>query len=326
MGGECICRDGFAGKSCERQRCPQDCSGNGFCFEGRCQCSGDYGGAACANLVHASSRLRVWAPPGSGAPAAPTVRSGGQTSRGSRSAPISASASHAHSAQAAAAEAPRVSPGLLQAAEANKPAKSAASAWAVLRPNGPPEAPPQVKWPSLPGRGQGRVEEGRAQMQTVPVQASNASELVEEESGGAPSTAKWISQAQQQPNLRATVAAAPSGGAGAGSRLVALLGTAQASPAKAQHSLLRSLFRRAAGKQAAAAGGAPERSNQPRAAVAAAASPTWPPLPARHGPHQVTRPLEAAQVAAEQKHSLNLATLLASVTGGVRKAVSLVAD
>mmetsp|Transcript_50899 Transcript_50899/g.131226 ORF Transcript_50899/g.131226 Transcript_50899/m.131226 type:complete len:360 (+) Transcript_50899:78-1157(+) len=50
--GTCICDTGFIGKACERKRCPSDCNGNGYCSQGRCQCTGKWGGPACLDAVH----------------------------------------------------------------------------------------------------------------------------------------------------------------------------------------------------------------------------------------------------------------------------------
>jgi len=53
--GECICDHGWAGAGCQRpalfaelRGCPQDCSGNGLCMDGWCNCNVGYTGLTCS--------------------------------------------------------------------------------------------------------------------------------------------------------------------------------------------------------------------------------------------------------------------------------------
>ena len=47
--GMCACHEGWGGASCERRRCPNDCSARGICDlgTGQCQCLAGFAGAAC---------------------------------------------------------------------------------------------------------------------------------------------------------------------------------------------------------------------------------------------------------------------------------------
>ena len=45
----CYCRAGFEPPFCNKQSCPNDCSGNGVCDEkGKCACDSGFGGDDCA--------------------------------------------------------------------------------------------------------------------------------------------------------------------------------------------------------------------------------------------------------------------------------------
>ena len=45
MSGQCLCLDGFSGETCEKQDCPNMCSGNGICLgNGLCECKSGFTG------------------------------------------------------------------------------------------------------------------------------------------------------------------------------------------------------------------------------------------------------------------------------------------
>jgi hypothetical protein len=46
--GTCTCNPGFSGPDCSRT-CPNDCSGQGTCVHGKCECGANWTGAACDN-------------------------------------------------------------------------------------------------------------------------------------------------------------------------------------------------------------------------------------------------------------------------------------
>jgi hypothetical protein len=46
--GECHCKNGYTGASCEFKACPNSCSNNGKCFKGECQCEPGFTGKDCS--------------------------------------------------------------------------------------------------------------------------------------------------------------------------------------------------------------------------------------------------------------------------------------
>ena len=46
-----MCDAGFLGATCDQLRCPDDCSGNGFCMQGQCECAKGWKGESCDTAV-----------------------------------------------------------------------------------------------------------------------------------------------------------------------------------------------------------------------------------------------------------------------------------
>lgn len=53
--GKCICDQGWSGKSCNKRKCPNDCSGHGKCnrLTGKCKCRPAYRGLDCSSTCDA---------------------------------------------------------------------------------------------------------------------------------------------------------------------------------------------------------------------------------------------------------------------------------
>jgi hypothetical protein len=56
--GQCICNYGWGGAGCQRvavyaqmKKCPNDCSGNGLCMDGRCSCNVGSKGPDCSDTI-----------------------------------------------------------------------------------------------------------------------------------------------------------------------------------------------------------------------------------------------------------------------------------